>query len=328
MDWKRIAGGVAAIASAFMISFLVLSHFLGVEMWADLPVWLAFLIPPAGAWGISSALGERIMSGKRAAAVATICLIVIVPAFHWKNNNFSLQCCGGTGENEAGDNHLSIENQKPKDVLFEYRASFQYLKSGDNEPLDQLFLIFPCPTVDNDPVLDVDTKGGTDPTPQLENVTWQLWMHYENNGENIHQLEVENGIAAGLVKPRAEKPSIHKPWVENTSHGPKIWYQFGTSFEDFAFYPGEMARIKAVFSVPKQDSDKVTLVNKQGGVYAAASGYTMEKKNNYNFLVFDGKFKVSLSKVVDGQVQTVNEYSETEWELLPEVEWQDYRLDS
>lgn len=235
---RGIITGVIISSLGLTISFFALNYSFGLHIWSCFFGLSAALVTLAGVWTLSTASGERLMSRKKAIVLTIVCLMVIVPIVWWY---YGGNLAGLDPDSTNGDNQLSEEGDQK--ILFKYIASFQYLSSKDNGPISSdLFLVFPCPTVDNDPVLNVNTEGGaSEEKPKLENVKWQLLREYENNNTTIQRIQVENGISGEFIEPRTEKPFIHSPWISDTSHGPKVWYQFNSGLAEAAFYQNEIA---------------------------------------------------------------------------------------
>lgn len=268
---SKILTGFFIASFVFATSFFALDCFFSLHICASLPSGIAVFGIFFGAWTLSTASGDRLISRKKAVVLTIVCLMVIIPIVWWYygGNVPNLE-----PDSPGEDNQLS--GQGKQKVLFKYTASFQYLSSKDNSPIsNDLFIVFPCPTVDNEPVLNVNTKeGASEEKPNLENVTWQLLREYENDNTTIKRIQIENGIPGEFIEPRTEKPSQLQPWIGDTSHGPKVWYQFNSGLAEAAFYQNEIARIEAKFTVPAEKADEVTLVDNQGGIYAGADGYT------------------------------------------------------
>lgn len=147
MNNKKISR-IFAVIVVFVISFFILDQIFSLEIWQDTPQFISILIPLIGAWGISTAIGEKLISGKKAAIIATACLLVVAPLFHWQ---YIGKLTEG-GKNQTGtDNQQKTENiPTTEKTLFKYEATFQYLSSEDNDPIEKaLFLVFPCPTIDS-----------------------------------------------------------------------------------------------------------------------------------------------------------------------------------
>jgi hypothetical protein len=225
------------------------------------------------------------ISWKLAAAIALVVIVVAAGAF-------VLLRRGGGG---TGDGELPGDNAHAGEVLFKYEASFTYLSSDDNGPIESdLFLVFPCPLVDNEPALTA------------ENLLWQLWGPIEGeNGASWLELEVDNGRVFQLVGERTSFSPLftYSTFIDNTSHGPKIWLQFGPYPDNI--YQGEKALVKAEFAVPLEHENRDTLVDNHGGIYAWYSGWTGD-----NVVTVEGSFKTELSKINDNY-ETISSFSRT-----------------
>lgn len=216
---------------------------------------------------------------------------------------------GGNSDNYARS--LTVKEVPQGHTSFRYAASFQYLSSEDNEPIgDHIYIVYPCPTIDNKPVV------------ANENFTWQLLAHYIENGENVWQVEVGNGIPVKMVEPRENAPWIGsaEPAIENTSHGPKVWlHPVASNFPDSqdAMFQSEIYRIETEFLVPDNQADNVTLIDNQNGVYVGVAGYSGD---NYKPIRFSMEAK--LSQWADTNFMSVETYSLTTKNLF-EGEWVD-----
>ncbi|KXB00395.1 hypothetical protein AKJ35_01300 [candidate division MSBL1 archaeon SCGC-AAA833F18] len=209
------------------------------------------------------------------------------------------------GNSDTHSRSVTVKKVPLGYTLFRYAASFQYLNSEDNEPIgDEIFIVYPCPNVDNEPVV------------ANENFTWQLLAHYTENGENVWQVEVDNGTPALMVEPRENAPNYSPPDILNTSHGPKVWLHLihsGLNSRD-ALFQNEIARIEAEFLVPDENADKVTLVDNQGGIYFNAGPYS----EGYKPIRYS--VEVSLSKWVGDTFESLGTFSAIA-DNLPEYAW-------
>lgn len=306
----KLAIGVIATIVVFTLTFYFASRFFGLNIWSELqaPEWFLILVLPSGiALLFGTLTGGNFISTKKAAIVATLCLLVISPIGWWHFGGANFWQGQEGGMSGGGDNQL--ENQAPEEqrqgTLFKYQASFRYLSSEDNGPIDsKLFIVFPAPNINNKAT--VEMVAG--PSSDLENVMWQLVAHYENNEEDWMQVEMENNIPGEFVYPRKDVPLDSSPYLDNTSHGPKIWNEL-TTWGDNAFYQGEESLIEVEFLVPNEKADEVTLVDNWGGVYAGVDAY-FGKDEGYKRII--GSFKVNLSKEVEGKYVSLESYKITE----------------
>jgi hypothetical protein len=198
------------------------------------------------AWVLAAAAGEHLMPLRRSLALATACLLVAAPLVYWRWEGAE------EGEEEGPP--------EAEEVLFKYEASFTYLGSKENLPLMGYDVLFPCPTVDNEPVI---TK---------ENLRWQLWGPVNN----WLVLEVDNNNVIQFVEQRENQPY---PWEDNWGfihsygqpgepfHKPWLGYlkEYGITWKiilqnDFDnIYPGEMIKSEGYFSLPAELIGSVTL---------------------------------------------------------------------
>ncbi len=308
----RIVGGILAIILVFFVVYFALTWISNFEIWHGVPRLILILLPLIGGWGLATVAGKNLLEGKRSLAVATVSLLLIISLSYLGGFPFLKNI--GPGSDSPGGNIPDNENLSGTEhTLFKYKASFQYLSSADNGPIEKdLFLVFPCPNLGNKPALSED------------NLFWQLWASEEENGENILYLEMENSIGKKFISPRKRSPDFLPPFLENTSHGPKIWIQFHSGFPkpENALYKGERVVIIGKFSVQENKTDYLRISNDKGEIWASIAGYS---KNE--FMEINGRVQVNLSEKENGKFETISNYIGTEWKLLPN-KWEGFRLDN
>jgi hypothetical protein len=237
------------------------------------------------------------ISWKLAAAIALVVIVVAAGAF-------VLLRRGGGG---TGDGELPGDNAQAGEVLFKYEASFTYLSSEDNRPIESdLFLVFPCPLIDNEPALTA------------ENLLWQLWGPVEGeNGASWLELEVDNGRVFRLVGERTSFSEMfgYSTFIYNTSHGPKVWLRFAP-WPDNSLYQREKVWVKAEFAVPLVYENRVTLVDNHGGIYGGADGYSYDGHKPIRY-----SMELSLSKKINNVLEAIGTFGYIAENLLPELAW-------
>ena len=302
VPWKP-AAKIVVVCVAFAVALTAtIIGFKGLPDSDALPAAATLGVPLVVAWLIAAALGRNLLPARHALALATICLLVAAPiAFYgpWRAPGVD---GGGV---QPGDNAQAGE------VLFKYEASFTYLESDDNGPVEaNIFLLFPCPIINNKPVfenLEVDHQV------RIKNMRWQLWGPVEGeNGARWMELEVDNGR---LIQAVGERPSfspvelcVYWTWVGATSYGPKVWLQFSLQLDN-CIYRGERAYVEGTFTVPNSDVNKVTLVDNQGGVHAQYDGrnwvWIDGEGSGIKIKRVNGEFWTRLSKQVGENFETV-----------------------
>jgi hypothetical protein len=167
---------------------------------------------------------------------------------------------------------------------FRYEASFGYLESADNEPIENVALRFPCPTIEN--------KSPYVPVPN-----WALYYQDENG--RLH-LQMTNQLIIRLMGNRTTALGILALGLEeNTRHGVKISYVLDE------LYPREVFLITTFLSIPVEKSDKITLSEQKDNQKTAAYyHYPLEQK-------IDLSFWAQLSKKTDDNFERLEEFSRT-----------------
>lgn len=194
---------------------------------------------------------------------------------------------GGSGE---GENQPAGEN-----VLFAYEAQFWYRGSEHGEPLENLYLHFPAPNIDN----KISAS-------QLLVQGWKL--EYIDN-ENVIWLEIRRNEAIGsttiyeLKGNRADQIGILEgPILGDGRTGPAIEYQLSE------LYPHEQFGIYLFVVVENDEADKLTLIQAGENKKSNASYYW--PKDNAENRTIDLYFHVRLSQQVDdSQFQIIEEFS-------------------
>ncbi len=281
--WKTTTGAAVTIV-AFVVTLLVLLRVFSLEFWGELPAFLALGISLALAWVLAAAAGEHLMPLRRSLVLATACLVVAAPLVYW-------QWEGEEGEGEGPP--------EAEEVLFKYEASFTYLSSVENESLEGYGVLFPCPTVNGEPVI------------VKENLHWQLWGPGENDELT---LEVDNGEVIRWVGERANSPpdnDFYLTWIGKPFHKPTWREWFSTTWKitmqnDFDnLYRGEMLRSEGYFILLSDQVENTTLRENDSRVLSAHSWLNDDK-----IPAADVEFWVRLSKQVNNEFKVVEQFSQ------------------
>jgi hypothetical protein len=185
-----------------------------------------------------------------------------------------------------------------ENVVFWYTASFTYENSGDNLPIENVIISFPCPNIDNAPV-------------QVVGFSWSLWWKPDPENENMMILQIQDGRVDNLLGGRREALFIQYG-RENTARGPKI------SMLIDKLYPQEVIWIQTYATVPYSKSNSLTISENRENKKVAA-GYQYDPSNKK----IDFSFWAQLLKV-NNDFQKVEEFRRTEenvgfgwWWLYP-----------
>jgi len=245
------------------------------------------------------------ISWKPAAAIALVVIVVAAGAF-------MLLRRGGGG---TGDGELPGDNAHAGEVLFKYEASFTYIGSGENLPLVECSVQFPCPTVGGEPALT------------RENLKWQLWGPVEGeNGARWLELEVDNNNVFQWVGRRANSPPDNDFYLSPLgvpfhlpSNGMNYWDNSITwkiSLELSSFdniYLGEMLKSEGYFSLPAELASNVTLRENDGRVLSGLAWRNgvlevWDGRPEDMVLTADISFSVKLLQQVDNSFEVVEEF--------------------
>lgn len=122
------------VLAAFLVPIAVAAGVAG-GMMLESPRTLAVAL--GAAWALAALIGYGFYGGKRTLEAATLLLavaLVVIVAY-------ARPWAGGGAEENA---------------VFLYNASFTYENSVDNLPIENVIISFPCPNIDNYPVLITD----------------------------------------------------------------------------------------------------------------------------------------------------------------------------
>jgi len=244
---KRLRSIMGILLTFGVFAFIVLI----LNIWLEWPTSLLTLAEMLGiAWLLSMLAGERLTPpglGTAAASCLAVALAVSVIGFGvpWR-----------LGEG---------------DVRFDYRAMFIYLGSEDNEPLDNLYLRFPAPQIENEFAGEIFGS-------------WELYYVEDDN-----TLTLQSN-AAGIVNLRGARGSqlgIYTSIVENSEYGPTLTWSLDR------LYPREVFMDHGWVWILEKNADKVTLLI-YGESWSGAYWYTpkfYEESKGINFSFGAGLYR-------------------------------------
>jgi len=223
----------------------------------------ALAVSLGAGWLASAFVGYGFYGGKRCLEAATLLTLVALVVF--------VACARPWVGEETEEN-----------VIFWYEASFTYLGSIDNEPIENVALRFPCPTIEN--------KSPYVPIPN-----WALYYLDENS--QLH-LQMTDQVVIGWMGGRTDALSILAFGLEeNTRHGVKISYVLNK------LYPHEVFLITTFLLIAPEKYSKITLSEQEDNQKTAAYyHYPLEQKIDMSFLV-------QLSKKTDDNFERLEEFN-------------------
>ena len=162
-------------------------------------------------------------------------------------------------------------------VRFDYRATFTYLGSEDNESLENLYLGFPAPQIENKFAGNIFSG-------------WELYYLEEDNSLTLQATSVGIFNLRGL---RSSQLTIYTSIMENTEYGPSLVWILDR------LYPREVFVDYGWTQVSKEKADAVTLQaygDPQGE--ALAYWYTpkaQQENNRIDFSFATGLYQENVS---------------------------------
>ena len=227
---KRLRSIMGILLTLGIFAFILLA----INFWLGWPTSLLTLGAMLGiAWFFSMFAGEQLTPpglGTTAASCLAVALAVSIIGFGvpWR---------------------LGEEN-----VRFDYRAMFTYLGSKDDTPLENLFLRFPAPHIENE-------------APDVHSPAWSLYYVENDNiltlqatSTEIYQLKGERMATLGILT------QILEP---QTDYGSMITYELDRLYFREVFFA------TGIISVPQSKVDDLTLqVYGDPSGWAAAYWYT------------------------------------------------------
>lgn len=181
-----------------------------------------------------------------------------------------------------------VGERAEENAVFWYAASFTYENSEDNLPIENVIISFPCPNIDNEPVL-------------ITGFSWSLWGFNQEN--TILQIQDNNVVT--LVGGRTD-PLLVQYGRENTPRGPKI------SFSVDRLYPQEILGFTAYALVPPNWSERVTLYENRDNQKICA-GYFYQPSSKVIKLIFS----TQLFRKINDNFEKVETFSRVDENAQP-----------
>jgi hypothetical protein len=143
---RRTAGKIAGLFVLFAVSLLALSKLIPlIPGFNALPPILMFGLPLGLAWLIAAGIGSGFIGGKRAATLATVCLVIAAPLV-WKEEQ-SVEQPEEPAPVWSPPIASPPENIPENMVAFRFVSAFTYLGEEEDPPLLGLDLDLPWPHV-------------------------------------------------------------------------------------------------------------------------------------------------------------------------------------
>ncbi|MBA7601086.1 hypothetical protein ES703_08153 [subsurface metagenome] len=224
---KRFRSIVGILLTLGVFAFILLA----LNSWLGWPTSLLTLAGMLGiAWFVSMFAGEQLTPpglGTTAASCLAVALAVSIIGFGvpWR-----------LGE---------------EDVRFDYRAMFIYLGSENNESLDNLYLRFPAPQVEN----------------EFAGEIFGSWELYYVEDDNTLTLQSTSAGIVNLRGARGSQLGIYTSIMENCEYGPTLTWNLDR------LYPREVFMDRGWVWVLEKNVDKVTLLI-YGESWSGAYWYT------------------------------------------------------
>ncbi|MFH1821024.1 MAG: hypothetical protein ABH852_01065 [Methanobacteriota archaeon] len=262
--WKTLVGMVASV----VVLALALSAFSSALGWPT--SLLTFGIMVVVAWFLAAGVGGKIEGGRWSVAVATLLAVGLVVSTLAVSVPWNLKL---TDEQAVGEN-----------VEFKMEASFTYLGSENNIPIENIALRFPCPNLDNK-------------TEQLLfSFSWILYwqdddgtLHLQATDEKLYEFKGERTATLGIVL----------SGIEPTIHGPKLYYNLDM------LYPREVFWIEVFVLTSGKDSKRVSIL--EFGENQRTDAYYAHWPLKSEFI--DVSFWAQLSKKIDEVYEPIETFS-------------------
>ena len=275
MPKKYLARFIISVVSSSAILALILIVFNLILHW---PTSLFTLIIMVGvAWFLAAGLAGKICERKWSVAVPTLLAIGLIIGTVGFGIPWKLKPDANQGSEEM--------------VTFKMEASFTYLGSENNLPIENVAIRFPCPNIENSPL-----------------PTQTFWSLYYLDEDNVLVLEADQNQVYGFKGDRKQNLTIYLSGIEPTYLGPKLYFRFDK------LYPREIFWVTSLSFVPKKSVTAVTLKvygdNQERTLAAYMGSFPNEKPNAASIhLVFksqlffknNGEYKIleSFSRSLD-----------------------------
>ncbi|MGC8817275.1 MAG: hypothetical protein ACP5PX_05685 [Candidatus Hadarchaeum sp.] len=207
---SRFLAGVVTSIAVFVLVLLMFN----LAGWPFSP--LTLIITVGLAWFFAAGLAGKISGNKWCVAVPTVLAVGLI----------------GTTLVAGVPWDLTPEEM----ATFKMEASFTYLGSENNLPIENVALRFPCPNVEN-----------------VALFTKTFWSLYYLDEDNVLILEADQDQVYSLVGERTASLNVLLSGVEDSSLGPKIYYKIDK------LYPREVFQITTIAFASKDQLNKVTI---------------------------------------------------------------------
>lgn len=212
---RRIVLGIIISVMVFAFVLLALSSWL---RWPTSVLTLGIMLVLA--WFLAAGVGGRISKVKWSTiSVAVLAVLLVLSTL-----GFGIPW------------DLGLAERAHENVLFKMEASFTYLGSEGNLPIENVAIRFPCPNVDN---VALPTK-----------TTWKLYYQDE---DNVLHLEADQNQVYGFKGNRSSVIKILLLGIEPTIDGPKLYCYLDRLYSREVFWTTTIAYVH------EEDINKVTL---------------------------------------------------------------------
>lgn len=204
---------IASVVVSLVVFALIIAAFDLVVKW---PVSLLSLVIMVGvAWFFAAGLAGKISGNKWSVAIPSLLAIGLIATTLTAGVPWDLT---------------------EETVTFKMEASFTYLGSEDNLPIENVLIGFPCPNLENNAL---STTGS--------------WRLYYLEDDNTLTLQADESKVYRFRELRKSNIKIMAHGIDVTHIGPMYF------FEIDRLYPREVFWITTFVDVPLEDAEKVTL---------------------------------------------------------------------
>jgi|GEM_PF-2357938 hypothetical protein len=279
MPKKYLARFIISVVSSSAILALILIVFNLILHW---PTSLFTLIIMVGvAWFLAAGLAGKICERKWSVAVPTLLAIGLIISTVGFGIPWKLKPDANQGSEEM--------------VTFKMEASFTYLGSENNLPIENVAIRFPCPNIENSPL-----------------PTQTFWSLYYLDEDNVLVLEADQNQVYGFKGDRKQNLTIYLSGIEKSYDGPKIYFNFDR------MYPREIFCITTVASAKKSFASKVTLRIFGDSQNRSSAHWQNTRPAEIRISLV---FKAQLLMENNGQYHLVENFSRVAENILPTGLW-------